>query len=823
MQSGLWEEFFAVYEEIQQKYEEFIRDVPKPRMKLLNLEYGIPNNKKYTEIFSFYAADMLIANCFSSKSQFFIRDLVDCSDNFVQMFDIYTARLQIHMENFLFSLNANHSDPNAITPNIFHLLGERIVRNETPDSGIVFTPSEVVHLLTIQSIMLYLRNNTKLDAKTILEILTQVNSSSIKIMHEEDMKSLYTLINKIRILDPACGTGLFCFEITEMLFQMQSIFNPSFKKRTRAEIFQDNVFGIDVNPRIIFKLYFLIRLWLIQHHEEPMDLDAIQTNFICDDSLLRDYKPEDQYDIILGNPPYVRQENIRALGITNLKNLGVLGKTYKEEILQKVSDTKCQIDKRSDLYIYFFYLAFKLSKQNGIVSFLTSNSWLNIGFGFNFQEWILKHTEICSIVDFDVRAFSEAEINTIITSLSNTLSSAQDQKMIHFARLTTSIDRNKIIDALFEMYENEKNGINMHIQESSEPNSPFLRFRSVSQKDLISGIRWGNEYLLAPRMYFDIKKHIGIKLFNLGKIATITRGITTGLNRFFILEKISEKDDLITVKNGYSHEFQIERECLRPFLISPKRQMKPFLMQDNFTHYILAIPEDKQEYTPKHAKQYIKYGESIEIEQTKGKNKGKVLIGAQNIPTLQGKKKYFTLTVPQSNKGAQVFIQKIFSSKFKVYFSQSNNTILANNTFYNINLKPEFEGFIYLIIASLLSSLTYLLIELNGRRSFGMGALDTASFDIENILVLNPLLIPESMRKEMQLCANSIANREFLEVADEFQKNDRRKLDFLVLEHLSMAKRQDELYDSIKYLVQQRISKSLTYKRKKESSSPFQE
>jgi len=103
---------------------------------------------------------------------------------------------------------------------------------------------------------------------------------------------------------------------------------------------------------------------------------------------------------------------------------------------------------------------------------------------------------------------------------------------------------------------------------------------------------------------------------------------------------------------------------------------------------------------------------------------------------------------------------------------------------------------------------------LNGRRSFGMGALDTATFDVENIMVVDPRQLHEPIVQDLEKSVRSITSREFFEVSEEFQMEDRKNLDKIFLEHLNLAENQQELYDSIANLIQQRISKSQTYKRR---------
>jgi hypothetical protein len=54
---------------------------------------------------------------------------------------------------------------------------------------------------------------------------------------------------------------------------------------------------------------------------------------------------------------------------------------------------------KSDLYVYFYYLALGLLKPGGVFCFISSNSWLDVGFGAKLQEFLLKNIETKAIYD----------------------------------------------------------------------------------------------------------------------------------------------------------------------------------------------------------------------------------------------------------------------------------------------------------------------------------------------------------------------------------------------------------------------------------------
>ena len=89
--------------------------------------------------------------------------------------------------------------------------------------------------------------------------------------------------------------------------------------------------------------------------------------------------------------------------------------TYETANRKKVRFT---IDKKSDLYVYFFLRGLHLLKERGVLCFICSNSWLDVGYGKVLQQVLLRLTRIASIYDNSAkRSFSKADVNTTINVL----------------------------------------------------------------------------------------------------------------------------------------------------------------------------------------------------------------------------------------------------------------------------------------------------------------------------------------------------------------------------------------------------------------------
>ncbi len=103
------------------------------------------------------------------------------------------------------------------------------------------------------------------------------------------------------------------------------------------------------------------------------------------------------FDCIIGNPPYIRQEKIK-----DLKPL--LQKQYHDFY-----------NSSSDIYTYFFALAFNLLKEKGFNAFITSNKYTRAQYGAKLREFLLKNTTIISYMELSaLKVFESATVDASI-------------------------------------------------------------------------------------------------------------------------------------------------------------------------------------------------------------------------------------------------------------------------------------------------------------------------------------------------------------------------------------------------------------------------
>lgn len=161
------------------------------------------------------------------------------------------------------------------------------------------------------------------------------------------------------------------------------------------------------------------------------------------------------FDIVIGNPPYVRQELIAPpLEDKNKysdEEWKKIKAQYKEKLISSVKniwrDVK-KIDKKSDLYVYFYYHGLSLLRDGGLFCFINSNAWLDVGYGAGLQEFLLKNMRPIYVIDnLKRRTFKESDVNTVIVVIQKLQEKLQDYtiKFVAFKKLFEDVINAEVI------------------------------------------------------------------------------------------------------------------------------------------------------------------------------------------------------------------------------------------------------------------------------------------------------------------------------------------------------------------------------------------
>ncbi|RLB00253.1 MAG: hypothetical protein DRG83_11800, partial [Deltaproteobacteria bacterium] len=302
------------------------------------------------------------------------------------------------------------------------------------------------------------------------------------------------------------------------------------------------------------------------------------------------------FDIVIGNPPYVRQEKI-AFPLEREEDYKPdewrqRKRLYKEKLAQSVKlhwGDSVKIDKKSDLYVYFYYHGLALLRPGGVFCFVNSNSWLDVDYGTYLQEFLLKNMQPIYIVDNLIkRTFKESDVNTVIVLIKKPkrgISLKDTTKFVAFKKPFEAVLKSDVLvnveNAKGRVYTGDYRVCSMTREELLEEGVKMQKEERLDFKNITIlpyvGNKWGGKYLRAPDIYFRILEKGKGKLVKLGDIAEIRFGIKTGANEFFYLpskhfdiKKEGKYYRLIPKHENLPHDLMIEEEFLKPVIKSPR-------------------------------------------------------------------------------------------------------------------------------------------------------------------------------------------------------------------------------------------------------------
>lgn len=210
---------------------------------------------------------------------------------------------------------------------------------------------------------------------------------------------------------------------------------------------------------------------------------------------------KDGFDVVIANPPYLQIQKLNE---------------HEKELYMSFST----FTKSGDLYCLFFERSIRILADNGIVTFITSNSWLKTIYGESLRKFLLANSNPSRLINFeDARMFEQAIVETSIL-------------------ISTKSQWNK------QLMATTMSGSDAHEQ----PLDNYIR----NNHFVISNLEAGG-WIIADKDSSDLKKKAetgSVRLKDFGVV--INFGVKTGLNEAFIIRR-DKKEELVS-KNPKSAE-----------------------------------------------------------------------------------------------------------------------------------------------------------------------------------------------------------------------------------------------------------------------------
>lgn len=622
-----------------------------------------------------------------------------------------------------------------------------------------------------------------------------------------------------RVMDPACGGGTFLVRA----YARKKHLEPS---QIHQELI-NSLFGVDISaypvhlttlnlatrqlsdeenyPLVARSDFFDIRpdrrfLMLPQRAE----VTSLKTKGLGQATQREIFLPYGDLDAVVGNPPYLRQEDIPK----------EKKQAYRELVESEWPGIK--LSGRSDLHVYFWPHAVKFLKVGGYFGFLTSSSWLDVEYGFRLQNWILSDFEILAIIESDCEPwFTGARVATAATILR--LQPNEEKRLENVVRFV------QLRKPLSELLAND--GTEAGCQEAAErlrdeilsitekTTTENYRVRVIPQKklyeegcrlwekrttkpeevNLYKGGKWGI-YLRAPDLYFELMEKFGDRFVHLGEITEIKRGVTSGCDDFFFPRDVSqealsefpdtkefekrygvkrkevESGRVKIVEAGDGSRHPIESKYLEPEVHSLMEIDSVAIDPKKLKRQILLVSEPKSKLKGTYMLKYIQWGERETFDDPDGKT---VPERSTVAARASDERQWYDITV---KRRGDCFWPMTQQYRHIIAFNEPH--LVCNHRLFDV-FAPE--GVDREVFCALLNSTWCTLTKhFIGRYQGREGALDTEVFEVKLMLIPDPYKASEIVRGKLIAA---------------FDKMCRRTVGPMLEEHFADAKRYAQVED----------------------------
>jgi type I restriction-modification system DNA methylase subunit len=211
------------------------------------------------------------------------------------------------------------------------------------------------------------------------------------------------------------------------------------------------------------------------------------------------------FDVVVGNPPYIKQQNIQ-------------NRAQVRDHLSRVDGE--HLSKMSDIYSYFITHSTEFLADGGRLGLITSDRWLDTRYGEDLQQFVLDNFTVDAVIKFNRQIFEDALVGSCVVVLTKEEdSTVRNEHVAKFLRVNESLDIDEITSVIGDEYEPDQ----MIRRED-------LRLVTRKQRTLYEETKW-NVFFNAPPIYFDILGQDDT--VELSDRTEIKRGITSGANDFY--------------------------------------------------------------------------------------------------------------------------------------------------------------------------------------------------------------------------------------------------------------------------------------------------
>jgi len=282
---------------------------------------------------------------------------------------------ELEKYNFTIDENSVTDVEVSVDPEMLGRIFENLLAEIDPDSGETarkatgsfYTPREIVDYMATESLVQYLNNKTELKQEQLRPIF-KMTEEELTTFSETELESILDALDKVRILDPACGSGAFPMGVLQKIVmalqkldpksewwkkrQVARITNPIIKKALREKldsssveyarkigIIQNSLYGVDIQPIAaeISKLRCFLTLIVDENIDDTKEnrgiepLPNLEFKFVTADTLINLPEQKEQRGLF---DNFEEMELLKELRTEYLQSSGKKKENIKERFIR---------------------------------------------------------------------------------------------------------------------------------------------------------------------------------------------------------------------------------------------------------------------------------------------------------------------------------------------------------------------------------------------------------------------------------------------------------------------------------------------------------
>ncbi|OYZ33699.1 MAG: hypothetical protein B7Y30_09675, partial [Campylobacterales bacterium 16-40-21] len=301
-------------------------------------------------------------------------------------------------------------------------------KSKRKKDGVFYTPEYITRYIVENTLGKLCRDKKealKIEPETV--VVNPRKLTKAEQTYKEILLKYREWLTHLKILDPACGSGAFLNQALEFLIREHTLIRDLLLPfedlmigyEVEKSILEHNLYGVDINEDAVE--IAKLSLWLRTAHK-GRELTSLNDKIVCANSLLAMPFEENSFDVVIGNPPYVRVQGLKS-------NYEDEAKLYEQKFKSATG--------KYDIYALFLEMSFKMLKPTGKLSYILPHKFLIADFGYGLRTFLAENKAVESLLHFGSEmVFEDASAYTCIVTLSH------DNQKLNFK----SIHPKKIFD-----------------------------------------------------------------------------------------------------------------------------------------------------------------------------------------------------------------------------------------------------------------------------------------------------------------------------------------------------------------------------------------